>query len=329
MRAMTHTTPKRRWYSPHLIRPWVQGLFVLAWLGPHAATWMLKGADAAKTLKARLHQIPGCTFHCYACPLATFACPIGVIASFSAVHLIPLLAIGVIVVVGSLVGSMVCGWACPAGFMQDLLAKVPLPKFRIPNWMGYGRYAVLIILVVTVPLIWGKDDNPAFICRLCPVGGIEAAIPNALTSTAAADPAVTEDTEASPVAESAALSPEEIDAAAALAVADMPPDESSVSISNLKITIIILFVAGALVMRRPWCTILCPLGGMLSLFNRVSILHLRFSRTGCTECNRCRTNCSYGVQLDKRINDTRCNRCLECTVCPGIGLSIGRSGRTR
>ncbi len=129
MRAMTHTTPKRRrWFSPSLIRPWVQGLFVLAWLGPHAATWLFRGADAAKTLKARLHQIPGCTFHCYACPLATFACPIGVIASFSAVHLVPLLAIGVIVVIGSLVGSMACGWACPAWWPttgRDLLIRWP------------------------------------------------------------------------------------------------------------------------------------------------------------------------------------------------------------
>ena len=31
-----------------------------------------------------LHAIPGCVFHCYSCPLSSFACPVGVAANYAA-----------------------------------------------------------------------------------------------------------------------------------------------------------------------------------------------------------------------------------------------------
>ena len=31
-----------------------------------------------------LHGIPGCVFHCYSCPLSSFACPVGVMANYAA-----------------------------------------------------------------------------------------------------------------------------------------------------------------------------------------------------------------------------------------------------
>src|SRR5512138_1533217 len=74
-------------------RPWVQALFLLVWLDP---------------LLLRMHNVCGPVFHCYSCPLATFACPIGVIANFSALHLIPFAAIGTLVVIGASVGTAVC-----------------------------------------------------------------------------------------------------------------------------------------------------------------------------------------------------------------------------
>ena len=96
-------------------RGWIQAAFLLAWLDP----WLL-----------RLHTICGPVFHCYSCPLATFGCPIGILANFSALHLIPFAALGTLVVVGALVGSFVCGWACPFGFLQDLLARIPTPEIH-------------------------------------------------------------------------------------------------------------------------------------------------------------------------------------------------------
>ena len=61
---------------------WVQAGFLLAWLDP---------------LLLRMHNVCGPVFHCYSCPLATFACPIGMLANFSALHVIPFAALGTLV----------------------------------------------------------------------------------------------------------------------------------------------------------------------------------------------------------------------------------------
>ena len=49
-------------------RWWIQGGFLLIWLDP---------------LLLRMHAVCSPVFHCYSCPLATFACPIGALATFS------------------------------------------------------------------------------------------------------------------------------------------------------------------------------------------------------------------------------------------------------
>ena len=75
-------------------RTLVQAAFLLVWLDP----FML-----------RLHSVCGPVFHCYSCPLATFACPIGVIANFGALHVFPFLAVGTLLVVGGLFGTRSVG----------------------------------------------------------------------------------------------------------------------------------------------------------------------------------------------------------------------------
>ena len=78
---------------PH--RLWVQSAFLLLWLDP---------------LSLRLHNICSPVFHCYACPLATFACPIGVIAQFGALQMFPFIAVGLLITIAAVFGSLICGW---------------------------------------------------------------------------------------------------------------------------------------------------------------------------------------------------------------------------
>jgi polyferredoxin len=249
-------------------RIWFQSAFLLLWLDP---------------LGLRLHGMCSPVFHCYSCPLAAFACPIGVLANFSALHLFPFIAVGLLILVGALVGSLLCGWACPFGLLQDLLAKIPTPKFDLPKWTGNFRYVVLVVTVLAVPYFLGKD-HPLFICSICPAGALEAAVPNIAKLAAAG--------------------------------------QTIVWPSTAKIIITVLILAAMFLKHRPWCRVFCPLGAIFALFNRISAFFLRFDAKKCNNCLQCHKLCKYGIEPEKSPNDVRCIRCLECTNCPQNALSL-------
>jgi ferredoxin-type protein NapH len=117
--------------------------------------------------------------NCHSCPTAVFACPIGIIGQFTGLGLIPLSAVGVLVLVGLVGGRILCGWACPFGLVQELLYKIPYVKFEIPAWTRFIKYGVFIGLVILVPLFLTTNSH-LFFCRLCPVATIESAIPWAI-----------------------------------------------------------------------------------------------------------------------------------------------------
>jgi ferredoxin-type protein NapH len=253
-------------------RVWVQSAFLLAWLDP----WML-----------RMHSVCSPVFHCYSCPLATFACPIGVLANFSALHLIPFVTLGILALVGAVFGSLVCGWACPFGFLQDLIARIPTRKFALPLWMGWSRYVVLAVFVIAIPYVWGESSvegkpNPLFFCRLCPAGAIEAALPNTVQQSIAAGTIVW------PTA--------------------------------LKISILVLILIAMFFTWRPWCTLFCPLGAIYGLLNRVSFFFLLFQADRCLECSKCRSFCQRGGPPARVVDASHCVRCMECTNCSAVTL---------
>jgi ferredoxin-type protein NapH len=255
------------------LRPWVQTGLLGVWLAP-LGQW--------------LHGIPSCVFHCYSCPLSSFGCPVGVAANYAALlpvaGEVPYLLIGVLLLVGAAGGSIVCGWACPFGFLQDLLGRIVPRKISVPGWVGYTRYVVLLGLVLVLPMILGFQGIPfeqqaVSICRLCPAGALEAGLPYSVQGLIAG---------------------------------------SGWAMSWFKTGILVVFVAAALLIHRPWCRIFCPLGGLLSLFNRFSLFHLKFNPKQCVECNLCRSRCSMGVKVDVAVNVSGCIRCLECTTCGAI-----------
>jgi ferredoxin-type protein NapH len=250
-------------------RMWIQTAFLLLWLDP---------------LGLRMHTMCSPVFHCYACPLATFACPIGIIAQFSALHIFPFVAVGLLVAFGAAFGTLICGWVCPFGYLQDLAAKVPTPKIDLPKFTGYFRYVMLIGAVLAIPYFFG-EDHPLFVCRICPAGALEAAVPTM----------------------------------AGQAIAG----ETVVWPNALKLTILIVFLIAIFFIKRPWCRVLCPLGAIFSLFNRVSAFFLRFDAEACTHCERCHKLCEYGIEPEKTPNDLRCIRCLECTKCSPDALTLG------
>jgi ferredoxin len=122
--------------------------------------------------------------NCWACPAAAFGCPIGAIGNFLVKGLVPFFAIGLMLLVGALVGRLICGWVCPFGLLQDLLAKIPVKKLPFPRVLSYGKYVFLVVTVFLIPILFGIDKKPTgthasdfFFCNYCPAGTLEAAIP--------------------------------------------------------------------------------------------------------------------------------------------------------
>jgi polyferredoxin len=250
-------------------RAWVQLAFLLIFLDPFAL---------------RLHNICGPVFHCYSCPLATFACPIGILANFSALHLFPFFALGILILLGVLFGSLICGWLCPFGFLQDLASKVPTPKLEPPAWTSCLRFVVLFGLVLFIPYFFGKS-HPLFICSVCPAGAIEASLPSMVGQAFAGQ---------------------------------------NITLPNtLKLIIVIMFLIAIFFVNRPWCRMFCPLGAIFSIFNRFSVFFLKLDTDKCSDCSICHNLCKYGGKPNQSTDDFNCLRCLECTQCKKDALTIG------
>ncbi len=85
---------------------------------------------------------------------------------------------------------------------------------------------------------------------------------------------------------------------------------------------------------RFWCRNLCPLGALLSIFSRFSLLNRQVSNA-CTFCGECRRACFMNAIPRKEPHDTDytdCVMCLECeAACPsqGVSFAFGTLARKR
>ena len=143
---------------------------------------------------------------------------------------------------------------------------------------------MLIGTVLAIPYFFG-EDHPLFVCRICPAGALEAAVPTMVSQASAG--------------------------------------EQVIWPNAMKLIILVTFLIAIFFIKRPWCRILCPLGAIFSLFNRASAFFLRFDPNDCTHCERCHKLCEYGIEPEKTPNNLRCIRCLKCTKCSPDALTLG------
>jgi len=76
--------------------------------------------------------------------------------------------------------------------------------------------------------------------------------------------------------------------------------------------------------RRFFCRNLCPLGALLALVSRFSLLAAHGGDEQCGKCRQCRTICRMGaIDEGRQISPADCNLCLDClALCPRNKIHI-------
>jgi ferredoxin len=91
--------------------------------------------------------------------------------------------------------------------------------------------------------------------------------------------------------------------------------------------IFFLLVGGlSLTKGRLFCNIMCPVGTLLGLLSKVSVLRIKFDEAACTRCGRCAIRCKSSCIdfLNHDIDISRCVGCFNCiTTCQDKAISYG------
>ena len=248
--------------------------------------------------------------NCYSCPAATTYCIIGSIQQLLANMRLALeggqyyfgfYVIGSAGILGGIFGRMICGWACPFGFIQEIIHKIPSRKFGVPRFLRYGKFVILAVFVILLPAFMVDEfgAGKTWFCEyICPAGTLEAGFPMIILQ---------------------------------------PGLRANLGYLFLnKVVIMFLFLGWSVVASRPFCRVACPLGAFYALFSRYRLVRLRLQRDNCTACRACHTVCPMGVKFDESPNDLDCITCMKCMTeaCrfDAIYLEVGgipvKTGRT-
>ena len=227
--------------------------------------------------------VPG--LNCYSCPGAVGSCPIGSLQAVigSKKFSISYYVFGIMILIGALLGRLVCGLLCPFGFVQDLLYKIPTPKFKIPEKIDrplrYLKYAILLVFVILLPMFLTNQFGlgaPYFCKLICPAGTLGGALPLLATNEGL---------------------------------------RSTIGcLFFWKLSILIVIVALSIFTYRPFCKYICPLGAFYSFFNKIGFYKMEFVPDKCVNCGLCEKSCKMDINVRANPNSLECIRCGACTA---------------
>ena len=198
-----------------------------------------------------------------------------------------------VLAVSVIAGRAFCGWICPLGTLQDMLAgwaqslsnggkshirgKRSKAKFpielspKVDKWARYLKYLILaVVLFASTKAIYPP------LREICPA--------RALFSFELRE--------------------------------------------GLLISVLVVFIITSLLVKRFWCKYLCPLGAALAIFNRIAPLRVVINKNNCTNCGRCQPECPMDIPaIPENMRSLECIQCLECVdtcvVEDAIVLKLG------
>ncbi len=224
----------------------------------------------------------------------------GLVQGASGFYLDLLILLLVVVIAIVLLGRFWCSWLCPFGAVQELLSWVRgllrIPPLRL-KWahrvlLRRVKYTILFLtVIISLPI------------------GISALGISQCQSTLAL-----------PFCQ---VCPAKGFFTVSQQVLGLEPWGTTLPI--LAIVSLLLFLVSSFFLRNAYCRI-CPMGGLMALFGRVSLPYLRKDPDKCTKCRVCLRVCPMDhdrvyeemERMDVAGEDcTLCGRCVE--LCPEEG----------
>lgn len=228
----------------------------------------------------------------------------------------PWLPIAAFLVTSAVLGRALCGWVCPFGFIQDLLAYIKRKHAEVSprthETVVYAKHVVLgITLFISVTLAASLAAGVGDSYKEA-VGIFGEAPFNAL----------------SPADTLFAILPEMV-----LGLRYMMLEKTAWKIIStvaflsplfwVRLFILIGVIILSVYVPRGWCRYLCPHGAALALLNKFSLLGLKRDLVRCTRagCRECVEACPMKVPILElpweKFSDPECIYCLKCAdVCP-------------
>ncbi len=144
-------------------------------------------------------------------------------------------------------------------------------------------YTKYLVLIATVGAVpFLFPDSLLVFCRLCPAGTLESSIPWRILGVS-----------------------------------------TTFTIGfPLRISILVAVLVLMIVVSRGFCRLLCPLGAIFAVFNRISLFRIRLTRRKCADCGLCAEMCPVEIHPVEQMNSSECIRCLKCTSTRHLKLGV-------
>ena len=262
-------------------------------LGIQAAAALIQNANFKGFITGQIYEgatkqvcVPG--LNCYSCPGAVGACPIGSLQSFlnGMKFRFPYYVLGLLIFFGAVLGRAVCGFLCPFGLLQDLIYRIPFIKKNSFRIDRYLRYLKYAVLAALVIILPMTFELTPFFCKyVCPDGTVAGIM---------------------------------------LAIADERVRSALGPLFSWKLCLLLIFLVTGLIIYRPFCKYICPLGAIYGFFNRVSVYRMTLDTSKCISCKACAGVCRMNVDPSVKPNSMECSRCGACvSQCPSGALHMG------